>query len=84
MFIHFLFFLRISCCYLQHLVRTRLNASWHVAGVKGHLLHLCKIVGWVPVENYFAHRNQRVVFMRPNLNGNTRINSNFKMSQTAS
>lgn len=43
--------------YLQHLVRTGLDAWRHVAGVKGHLLHFCKVVDGVPVEDQFAHRN---------------------------
>lgn len=55
-------------CHLQHLVGARLNAWWHVAGVEGQLLHFCKVVYWVPVEYHFAHRDQRVFFMGPNLN----------------
>lgn len=50
-------------CYLQHLVGARLDAGWHVAGVKGQLLHLCKVVDWVPVENHFADGDQREFFM---------------------
>lgn len=53
--------------HLQHLVRTWLNAWRHVAGVIGHLLHFCKVVAWVPVEDHFTHWDQRVFFMRPNL-----------------
>lgn len=53
--------------HLQHLVRTWLNAWGHVAGVIGHLLHFCKVVDWVPVEDHSTHWDQRVFFMRPNL-----------------
>lgn len=52
---------------LQHLVRAGLDARRHVAGVKGQLLHLCKVVSWIPVEHQFAHWDQREVFMGPNL-----------------
>lgn len=57
-------------CHLQHLVRTWLNAWRHVAGVKGHLLHLGKVVDWVPIENHFAHWDQWVFLMGPNLKDN--------------
>lgn len=50
-------------CYLQHLVGAWLNARWHVARVKGQLLHLCKVVDWVPVQHHFAHWDQWVFFM---------------------
>lgn len=56
-----------SLYYLQHLVRARLNAWWHVAGIKGQLFHLCKIVDRVPVEDQFSHRDQGVLLMRPHL-----------------
>lgn len=52
-----------TLCYLQHLVRAGLDAWWHVAGVKGQLLHLCKVVDWVPVENQLAHGDQWVFFV---------------------
>ena len=63
----------MSQCYLQHLVGARLDAWWHVAGVKGHLLHLCEVVDWVSVQYQFAHRDQRVIFVWPNLNEKTPI-----------
>lgn len=69
--------------HLQHLVRAWLNAWGHVAGVMGHLLHLCKVVDWVPVEDHFTHWDQRVFFMRPNLKDKTCKHplGNFKPSR---
>lgn len=52
---------------LQHLVRAGLDAGRHVAGVKGQLLHLCKVVCWVPVEHQFPHWDEWEVFVGPNL-----------------
>lgn len=56
--------------HLQHFVGTWLDAWWHVAGVKGYLLHFCKVVAWVPIENHLAHWDQRVFLMGPNLKDN--------------
>lgn len=68
--------------YLQHLVGARLNAWWHVAGVEGQLLHLCKVVDWVPVEYQLSHRNQRVFFVGPNLNEKAQLAGKKDRSRT--
>lgn len=67
---------------LQHLVGTGLNARWHVAGVKGQLLDLCKVVSRVPVEHHLPHWDQWEVFMGPNLKGKRQNSAGQSRSST--
>lgn len=53
--------------YLQHLVRAGLNAGRHVTGIKCQLLNLREIVDGVSVQHKTSHRDQREVFMGPDL-----------------
>ncbi len=55
--------------HLQHLVRGGLNAGHHMGGAKRYLLHFCKVVGWVPVENHPSNGDQRELRVGPHLQG---------------
>ncbi len=55
--------------HLQHLVRGRLNPGNHVGGAKRYLLHLCKVVGRIPVENQPSDGDQRELRVGPHLQG---------------
>ena len=52
---------------LKHFVRTRFNARDQVSRTEGDLLNLGEIVGWVPIQDEFAHWNQWEFFVRPYL-----------------
>lgn len=52
---------------LQHLVGAGLDARGHIAGVKGQLLDLSKVVGRVSVEHQPPHQNEGVLLVRPHL-----------------
>ena len=53
--------------YLQHLVRASLDprdkGSWAVGG----LLHISKVVLWVPVQGHLAHLVEGELRVRPDL-----------------
>ena len=59
--------LPVTKWYLQHLVRTGLDARHHVGRREGHLLHLSKVVLGIAVHGETPNGNEGELTMRPNL-----------------
>ena len=55
--------------HLQHLVRAGLHTWHHVDWRESNLLHLCKVVLGVAVQNHAAHGDQGVFSVGPDLTG---------------
>lgn len=63
----------VKNAYLQHFVRTGLNAWNHMRWTKSRLLHFGEIILGISIQNDFSHRNQRKISMGPNLQGKRKV-----------
>lgn len=58
---------------LKHFIWRWFNPRHHVGRGKGYLLHLSKVVAWVTIQDQFSNGNERVLGVRPDLQGRNKM-----------